>query len=47
MTTTSSFDGIDVADQVSDGDVGRGKFLYVALFRREIRDCCGFAALRD
>src|SRR6266699_2060318 len=47
MTTTSGFDGIDVADQVSDGDVRRCKFLDVAFFRREICDCGGFATLRD
>src|SRR5438132_4665533 len=47
MTTTSGFDGIDVADQVSNGDVRRGKFLYVTFFRREICDPSGFAALRD
>ena len=28
------FNGIEVADQVSDGDVGRGQFLHIALVAR-------------
>ena len=30
--------GIDVADQIGDGDVGRGQFFDVALFRSEVGD---------
>src|SRR5690348_8321183 len=45
MTTASSFDGVDVADQICDGDVGGGEFFNVALFWREVCDGCGLAAL--
>ncbi len=43
----SCLDGIDVADQISNGDIGSCKFLDVSLRRREIRNRSRFALLRD
>src|SRR5580692_2533474 len=40
-------DGIDVANQVGDGYIGRGQLFNVAVFLREIRDGSGIAELRD
>ena len=45
MTSASGLDGINVTDQVSDRDVWRGEFFNVALFRREICNGSGLAAL--
>ena len=38
VSAARRLDGIDVADQVGDGDVGRGQLLHVALIGREIGD---------
>ena len=38
MSAAGGFDGIDVADEVGDGDVGCGEFLHVALVGGEIGD---------
>ena len=47
VAATRRLDGIDVADQVGDGDVGRGQLFHVALFRREVRDGRVVAELRN
>ena len=31
-------DGIDIADQIGDGDIGRCQFFYIAFVWREVRD---------
>ena len=36
MAATSRLDGIDVANQIGDGHVGRGQLLHVAVVGREI-----------
>ena len=38
VSAARGLDGIDVADQVGDGDVGRGQLLHVALVGSEIGD---------
>ena len=38
-------DGVEIADEVGDGDVGRGQLFNVALVAREIGDGRGVAAL--
>src|SRR5271165_1568339 len=38
VAAASRFDGIDVADKIGDGDVGRRKFFHVALVGGQVRD---------
>ncbi len=40
-------DGVEVADEVGDGDVGRGELLHVAIVRGQPGDGRGVAALGD
>ena len=47
VSAARRLDGIDVADQVGDGDIGGGQLFHVALFRREIGDGSGVAVLGD
>ena len=47
VAAAGGFDGIDVADQVGDGDVRRGEFFHVAVVGREIRNGSGVAEARD
>ncbi len=45
MSAASGFDGVDVADQVGNGHVGRGELFHVAVFRSEPRNRRAFTAL--
>jgi len=36
VSTARCLDGVDVADQIRDGDIGRGQLFHVTLFRREV-----------
>ena len=47
MATASGFDGINVADEISDGDIWSREFLDKAFFRRQICDGGGFATMGD
>ncbi len=47
MPAARRFDGIDVANQVSDGHVRRGQLFHVAIFGREISDGRIVAFARD
>ena len=40
VPTTCSLDGIEIADDVGDGDIGSGELLDVALIGVEPRDRC-------
>ncbi len=45
LRAARSLDGVDIADEVGDGDVGRGELFNVALVAAEIGDGSGVSAL--
>ena len=47
VPSTGCFDGIDVADQIGDGDVRCRQFLHVAFVRGEIGNGGGISAFRN
>ena len=47
LTAARGLDGIEVADEVGDGDIGRGELFDVAVLRGEPGDGRGVAALGD
>jgi hypothetical protein len=47
VAAAGGFDGVDVADEVGNGDVGRGKFFDVAVVGSEIGNGSGVAEARD
>ena len=47
VASAGGFDGIDVSDEVGDGDVGRGQFFYVAVVGREPGNGRGVGLLGD
>ena len=47
VTAAGGFDGVDVTDEVGDGDVGRGQLFHVAIVGSEIGNGSGIAEARD
>ena len=47
VSATRGFDGIDVADQVGDGDVRRRQFFHISLVGRQVGDRRVVAMLGD
>ena len=47
MSAARRLDGIDVADQVGNGDIRRRQLFHVALLGREIGDRGGVSQLRN
>src|SRR5205807_1954850 len=47
VAAAGRFDGVDVADEVGDGDIGRGQFLHEAVVGSEIGDGSAVAKTRN